>query len=151
MPDTTTTNYALTKPDPGGSSNTWGVKLNADLDALDGVVKTTADAVASKLPSASYTADDVFAKVLTKDGSGSGLDADTLDGFDASAFASAGHVHTAYVGKVGDTMSGNLNREGAGAHIYYVDAAFISPRVFVTVAGAADPTSQPGDLWFELS
>lgn len=41
-----------------------------------------------------YTAADVFAKVLTQDGSGSGLDADLLDGNSSAAFATAGHSHT---------------------------------------------------------
>lgn len=41
------------------------------------------------LPSASYTAADVLTKVKTVDGAGSGLDADLLDGQQASAFATA--------------------------------------------------------------
>lgn len=41
----------------------------------------------SKLNSSSYTASDVLAKIKTVDGSGSGLDADTIDGYHESSFS----------------------------------------------------------------
>lgn len=46
------------------------------------------------LLSSSYTAADVLAKLLTVDGSGSGLDADLLDGNSSAAFATSGHNHS---------------------------------------------------------
>ena len=43
-------------------------------------------ALDAKLPSSSYTAADVLSKIKTVDGSGSGLDADFLDGLDSTGF-----------------------------------------------------------------
>lgn len=51
----------------------------------------------------------------------------------------------------GGTVTGSITRQGAGAHLYHVDTAFASGRVFRTANGAADPTSAVGDIWLELA
>lgn len=52
---------------------------------VDGNFTNLNDEIATKLPSATYTAADILTKIKTVDGLGSGLDADTLDGLNTSS------------------------------------------------------------------
>jgi hypothetical protein len=63
--------------------------------------------VNAALPAASYTAADVLAKLLTVDGSGSGLDADTVDGFTTATAATPNTIVLRNAS--GDITAGTVN------------------------------------------
>lgn len=47
MADSNTTNYSLVKPEVGASADSWGGKLNGNMDAIDLQLKANADAIVS--------------------------------------------------------------------------------------------------------
>lgn len=66
-------------------------------------------ALDGKLASSSYIASDVLSKILTVDGSGSGLDADTLDGVQGASYLRSDTSDT-FTGTL--TLTGSMNASG---------------------------------------
>lgn len=69
----------------------------------------------------------------------------------AAALATATGVAPSVPLSGSNSITGNLGRQGAGVFSYWADPAMMSGRMYFTAVGAADPTSQPGDIWFQLS
>lgn len=88
---------------------------------------------------APYTDAGAVAAIKAADGSGSGLDADLLDGQHASAFSPAVHNHNAdYVNVTGDTMTGKLTVNSSEAADFHGDIALFETDGTKTVDIDAD-------------
>lgn len=100
MADGTTANLGLTKIQVGASRDSWGAKLNANMDAIDGAVRAAAVAAGAALP------------------------------------------------KAGGTVTGEILRDGQGAHVHWNADVMDSGKAFLVPSTGTDPTSAPGDIWF---
>jgi hypothetical protein len=83
---------------------------SSGVTGLDAAQAAQDTAISGKLNSSAYTAADVLAKLVTVDGTGSGLDADLLDGQSGAYYLALGNA----TGTVSDAQHGN--RGGGTLH-----------------------------------
>lgn len=55
---------------------------------------------------------------------------------------------TAALPKAGGTVTGEILRDGQGAHLHWNDDTMDRGNAYLSPSTGTDPTSQPGDIWF---
>lgn len=93
-----------------------------------------------------YSADDVLAKLLTKDGEGSIIDSDTVDGYHATDFSFAGHTHT-YVPPNSFNMGSSTFNSTTGVVINHTFGS--STNYFVSITPTSNGNGYIGEYYVQ--
>jgi hypothetical protein len=107
MADSTTTNYGLTKPEVGASEDTWGAKVNTDMDLIDTQMKASANAIVATVAVANAA--------LSRAGGAMTGAITTNSTFDGRDVAADGVTADAALPKAGGALSGDVTNTSTGS------------------------------------
>jgi hypothetical protein len=160
MADTTTTTYGLTKPEVGASDDTWGTKLNTDLDLLDDLLDGTT-AIApnlSTLKIAGTAVTSTAAELNILDGvTSTATELNLLDGVTALVTATSTDTFTnktirdtvyALSGVAFDATNGAVQTKTLAANTTFTDSLSSGDAIVLQLeAGASYTVTWPTMTW----